>query len=259
METLTKRTICLLLIAMTANAETIVTVLDYNSDPIQNLNVSFRDITTLSVLNTSLTNSTGSAAYSGADYNLSILLTFPETNQTAEIKNATISSKVYINDFVSADFKVVNLIGQPQEAVSCSVAAFNDKNELVHDYKTMCQKGEPFYDANLNYATLTGCTFTDSLGMYHFTGSTNEFWGFDNGENYSLIITCSGQKATLTFTPEGVKHTDLTKWQDDLMKNAGIYLIYVFIFIIALLITPRRYTAYIILAGIIILIYKTLI
>lgn len=142
---------------------------------------------------------------------------YPSSAYAAVVGNVTISSAVYLDDYVSGQLQLKNTLGQPLEGQDCSVTAYLVNGSdlvLVKDYQTQCVYKPDLVCPNgvCNYAAVIDCPFTDSGGWYHFKGKVFESEGFQYNRLYRLTFVCNGQIASGNFTTDLTRGTDMDKW-----------------------------------------------
>lgn len=143
----------------------------------------------------------------------------------AQLLNASISSKAYLNSKVTGQLQLVNsLTLDPLEGQDCSVVAYvANTSELVYDFRTLCQsKPQIICQGSVcNWGSVSDCVYSDSLGMYYFSGTVSEANNFEWNQWYDLSFTCNGKQVRLPFHIVNEKPTDMQKIEDWIRNNGG--------------------------------------
>jgi hypothetical protein len=143
----------------------------------------------------------------------------------AQLLNGSISSKAYLNNKVTGQLQLVNsLTLDPLEGQDCSVVAYvANTSDLVYDFRTLCQsKPQIICQGSVcNWASVSDCVYSDSLGMYYFSGTVSEANNFQWNQWYDLSFTCNGKQIRLPFHIVNEKPTDMQKTEDWIRNNGG--------------------------------------
>jgi hypothetical protein len=160
----------------------------------------------------------------------------PSSNYHAVISTVNVPSKVFLNDVLSGQVRLINTLGQALEAQDCSVVTFeNDTNRLIKDYRTLCFAGEPYVDpVSGNWVSYSKCPFTDSNGNYYFNTIITEEDGYQAGRYYALQFTCNGKTNSSIFYVDVMKPPDVDMVIDFIVRYLGLVIVVIFVAIIAL-------------------------
>lgn len=196
--------VCLLL-AAGSYGDCALTVLSATGEALGNAPVTVVNASTGGTVFTNTTDDSGIFRYNLSSCDLvNFSISYAVSNYSATLTNASASSEVYLNDLVSARVQIKNTLGSYLEGQDCAVVVYKaNSSDIVHDYKTQCQKGEPYLDCSgstCNWASVTNCAFSDSLGWYYFQGRTDESLGYEYGGAYDLVFVCNGKSATASFS-----------------------------------------------------------
>jgi hypothetical protein len=173
-----------------------------------------------------LTSLSGGVSVIGDCNSTNISVQYPSSAYSAVIGNVSVSSSVYLDDYVSGELQLRNTLGQPLEGQDCSVAAYLANGSdlvLVKDYSTQCLYKPDLVCPNgvCNYAAVIDCPFTDSDGWYRFRGKVLESEGFQYNRLYRLTFVCNAQIASANFTTGLSRGTDMDKWGDWISSQGG--------------------------------------
>lgn len=238
-----------LVISQTTTALCDIYVYSSLDSPVQNTEIILKNLTDGSTLATNLTNLSGMFTYTGSCENISVSATYPSSNYSALLRNASVLSQAHINGWITARVQLVNTLGSFLEGQDCSVVVYGaNTSTLIHDYNTLCQTGEPYLDKNNNWATVTNCKFTDSRGWYTFKGKIDESMNYEYDNHYDLIFTCNGKQETVTFTTKLERQPDMNKLEDFTRDYGGVLfllfllliIVIVFILLFVILINKKQ-------------------
>lgn len=194
--------------------------------PVSGVAVYFRNITDNSTLSNTTTNSAGRAVFSGNCINVSVRSDYPSTSYSAVLTNVSAYPAVHINHWIAGRVQLRNTLGQYLDGQDCSVTVYaHNTSILIHDYDTQCQTGEPYVDKNGNWASITNCVFTDSMGWYYFKGRTDEAMGYEYDKKYDLVFVCNGETIKTTFFVDLERQIDTHKIEDFAQRYGGVILL----------------------------------
>lgn len=222
----------LLLVCLGLGVSADCSVVQFSSlgDPAVNVGVVVKNLTDNSTLAVGVTDVNGLFTYPSASCdNVSFLLTLTSSNYSAVLSNGSVTSIVPLGSNISARVQLKNTLGSYLEAQDCSVAAFDaNTSALVYAYNTLCKQDETYIDSAGNWASVSGCRFTDSQGWYYFSGEVSENLGFVYNHDYNLVLTCNAKSVSLPF------HTDLGRLPDtemygDFISREGGYILVLFV------------------------------
>jgi hypothetical protein len=166
------------------------------------------------------------------------------TNVTYYVENVTISSKVWLNDYVSGYVFLVDSNNMTLNGVSCSVVAIeNESHTLTKIWDVSCRDGEPYVDTDGNWVVISKtCKISGADGFYYFKGNVLEDDGFQAGRYYDLKFTCYGASNSSAFYVDVPKPADISARFTFARRYLGLIILWliVFIFIFILIYLIRR-------------------
>ena len=216
----------LVFFSFTAYSDCGVFVRDNSGDPIENMAVFFRSFDSNSSIFNSTTDSSGYVLYSGDCGNLYIEFNYPSSQYATNLSGAYVNPVVHINDWVTARIQLLSSSGSGIEGQDCSVVIYDNNSVLIYDYKSLCQKNEPFLDDAGNWAVFSGCRFSDSGGWYFFKGRVDESMGFEYDQVYDLVFTCNAVSSTVSFNTSFEKTPlDMAKTENFIRNYSGLLVV----------------------------------
>ena len=212
--------------------------------PIGNILVTLRNTSNNNTVSTNTTdNVTGAVTFYNVDSfkypatGVNFISEYPSSGYTASLINESCPSFVYLNGFSSMTVIVTNTLGEYLEAQDGRVYVTEaaDTSVIIKEYDTQCKTDEPYLDGDGNWASYSGCPFSDSMGRYVYKFDVLEKDDYEYNQNYTIHAIINGKEATCNFTTILPKHADTDKYEDMAKQWSGLVSLFVFLVVIALI------------------------